>query len=227
MCGSMCSCRWSRTPSPATRSGRATSSRAAKGLTVEIDNTDAEGRLILADALARACEDKPALLLDFATLTGAARTALGPDIPPFFTNDEALAAEFAQASTETSDPIWRMPLWDAYEGEMDSADRRSEEHRRWRVRRLDLRRAVLAPLRRPRRRGRISTSSLGRRRKSHRRPAGGEAQALRASWAVIKKPFRCLIRCCAAVEATQVQLFHCRTGLDPADRFGLRRSRFG
>src|SRR6185503_574346 len=94
--------------------------KSRQGLTVEIDNTDAEGRLILADALTRACEDKPALLLDFATLTGAARVALGPDLPPFYANDDALAGELAQASIETSDPIWRMPLWDAYEGEMDS-----------------------------------------------------------------------------------------------------------
>jgi leucyl aminopeptidase len=94
--------------------------KSRQGLTVEIDNTDAEGRLILADALTRACEDKPALLLDFATLTGAARTALGPDIPPFYANDDALAGDLANASLETSDPIWRMPLWDAYEAEMDS-----------------------------------------------------------------------------------------------------------
>ncbi len=91
-----------------------------KGLNVEIDNTDAEGRLILADALARACEEAPALLIDFATLTGAARTALGPDLPPLYCNDEALAAEFALASQETCDPIWRMPLWDPYDGDMDS-----------------------------------------------------------------------------------------------------------
>lgn len=91
-----------------------------KGPTVEIDNTDAEGRLILADALARASEDQPALLIDFATLTGAARTALGPDIPPFYTGDEALASELAAASLEMNDPIWRMPLWDPYETEMDS-----------------------------------------------------------------------------------------------------------
>ena len=66
-----------------------------KGLSVEIGNTDAEGRLILADALAYACEETPDLLLDFATLTGAARVALGPDLPPFYTGDEALAADIA------------------------------------------------------------------------------------------------------------------------------------
>jgi leucyl aminopeptidase len=94
--------------------------KSRKGLTVEIDNTDAEGRLILADALQRACEEKPALLLDFATLTGAARTALGPDVPPYFANDEGLAGDLAKAAIDTADPIWRLPLWDAYDGDMDS-----------------------------------------------------------------------------------------------------------
>lgn len=91
-----------------------------KGLTVEVDNTDAEGRLILSDALTLACEGKPDILLDFATLTGAARVALGPDVMPFFTDDETLAADLAQASKDSADPIWRMPLWDAYDADMDS-----------------------------------------------------------------------------------------------------------
>lgn len=91
-----------------------------KGLTVEIDNTDAEGRLVLADALARACEDQPGLLIDFATLTGAARVALGPDLAPMYTNDEQLAADILAASTETGDPVWRMPLWDPYLGYLQS-----------------------------------------------------------------------------------------------------------
>ena len=82
-----------------------------KGLTVEIGNTDAEGRLILADALALADEEKPELLIDFATLTGAARVALGPDLPPFFTDDEALAADIARHGAEANDPVWRLPLW--------------------------------------------------------------------------------------------------------------------
>ena len=85
-----------------------------KGLTVEIDNTDAEGRLVLADALARASEDQPDLLIDFATLTGAARVALGPDLAPLYTDDEQLAADILAASEETGDPVWRMPLWDPY-----------------------------------------------------------------------------------------------------------------
>ena len=90
-----------------------------KGLTVEIGNTDAEGRLILADALAYADEDKPDLLLDFATLTGAARVALGPDVPPFYTMDEALAADIARHSAAANDPVWRMPLWDPYDSWLD------------------------------------------------------------------------------------------------------------
>ncbi len=85
-----------------------------KGLTVEIGNTDAEGRLILADALARAGELEPELTLDFATLTGAARAALGPQIAPFYTADEALARDLAVAGGRVSDPLWRMPLWKPY-----------------------------------------------------------------------------------------------------------------
>jgi leucyl aminopeptidase len=85
-----------------------------KGLTVEIGNTDAEGRLVLGDALTKAGEDAPELIIDFATLTGAARVALGPDIPALFTDDEALAADMATASNEADDPTWRLPLWDAY-----------------------------------------------------------------------------------------------------------------
>ncbi len=85
-----------------------------KGLTVEIGNTDAEGRLILADALALADEEKPDLLVDMATLTGAARVALGPDLPPFFTDDEYLASDLSCASRAVADPIWRLPLWEPY-----------------------------------------------------------------------------------------------------------------
>lgn len=162
--------------------------KSRKGPTVEIDNTDAEGRLILADALARACEDSPALLLDFATLTGAARTALGPDLPPFYTSDETLAAELAQASVDTSDPIWRMPLWDAYESDMDSpiADLKNTGDGAFAgsiYGALFLRRFVTvsawahfdvfawAPKEKP------------------ARPSGGEAQALRACWSVLKARF--------------------------------------
>ncbi|HET7410393.1 MAG TPA: leucyl aminopeptidase family protein [Paracoccaceae bacterium] len=93
--------------------------RSRLGRTVEINNTDAEGRLVLADALALGAEDGPALMLDMATLTGAARVALGPDIAPFFTDDEALAAELFQAGRQAADPLWRLPLWPGYEGDIE------------------------------------------------------------------------------------------------------------
>jgi leucyl aminopeptidase len=95
--------------------------KSRKGLTVEIGNTDAEGRLILADALTRAAEEKPELIVDFATLTGAARVALGPDLPATFVNDDALAAELLDAGEAVSDPLWRMPLWEHY-AEMLASD---------------------------------------------------------------------------------------------------------
>ncbi|MDQ6435771.1 leucyl aminopeptidase family protein [Mesorhizobium sp. LHD-90] len=91
-----------------------------KGLTVEIGNTDAEGRLILADALALADEEAPDLLIDMATLTGAARVALGPDLPPFYTADDALADQIMQASAAVEDPLWRMPLWNPYATKLSS-----------------------------------------------------------------------------------------------------------
>ncbi|MDG4883533.1 leucyl aminopeptidase family protein [Mesorhizobium sp. WSM4884] len=94
--------------------------RSRKGITVEIGNTDAEGRLVLADALALADEEKPSLLIDMATLTGAARVALGPDLPPFYTGDEALASDLAAASLAAEDPLWRMPLWRPYDAKLSS-----------------------------------------------------------------------------------------------------------
>lgn len=90
------------------------------GLSVEIDNTDAEGRLVMADALSAAAETEPDLIIDFATLTGAARTALGPDLPPFFTHNDALAAELMSAGSAVHDPVWRMPLWQPYRKMLDS-----------------------------------------------------------------------------------------------------------
>jgi leucyl aminopeptidase len=94
--------------------------RSRKGLTVEIGNTDAEGRLILADALAFADEEAPALIVDMATLTGAARVALGPDVPPFFTDDEVLAVRLVRHAVAENDPIWRLPLWRPYAAMLDS-----------------------------------------------------------------------------------------------------------
>jgi leucyl aminopeptidase len=89
--------------------------KSRKGLTVQIDNTDAEGRLILADALSYADEEAPDLMIDMATLTGAARVALGPDLPPFFTDDASFADDLMEASLETDDPLWRLPLYAGYE----------------------------------------------------------------------------------------------------------------
>jgi leucyl aminopeptidase len=162
--------------------------KSRKGLNVEIDNTDAEGRLILADALTRASEDSPALMLDFATLTGAARTALGPDIPPFYTDDETLATELTAASREMCDPIWRLPMWDAYEGEMESpiADLKNTGDGAFAgsiYGALFLRRFVTAP----------SWAHFDifawNPKERPARPAGGDAQALRASWKVLKSRF--------------------------------------
>lgn len=90
------------------------------GMSVEIGNTDAEGRLVLADALALADEETPDLLVDFATLTGAARVALGPDLPPFYTDDNALAAQIATLGETVNDPVWQMPLWPAYDAWLES-----------------------------------------------------------------------------------------------------------
>ncbi|MBU1313561.1 MAG: leucyl aminopeptidase family protein [Alphaproteobacteria bacterium] len=94
--------------------------RSRKGLTVQIDNTDAEGRLVLADALSYADETPPDLLIDMATLTGAARVALGTDIAPFFTDDEALATRLSEISGEENDPMWRLPLWPGYDKDLKS-----------------------------------------------------------------------------------------------------------
>ncbi|MBI3504847.1 MAG: leucyl aminopeptidase family protein [Proteobacteria bacterium] len=94
--------------------------RSKAGLTVEIGHTDAEGRLILADAFARAGEEKPELMVDFATLTGAARVALGPDLPALFCNDDDLARALLTIGLSESDPMWLMPLWQAYRARIDS-----------------------------------------------------------------------------------------------------------
>jgi leucyl aminopeptidase len=103
---------------PAFRPGDVLTSRA--GLTVEIGNTDAEGRLVLADAMTLAVAEAPDLIIDLATLTGAARTALGPEIVPFYTRDDGLAGEVASAAEAVSDPLWRLPLWTPYVSMLDS-----------------------------------------------------------------------------------------------------------
>ena len=104
---------------PAMRPGDVIVSR--KGISVEVGNTDAEGRMILADALALADEDAPELMFDFATLTGAARVALGPDLPPFYTDDDALAAPIADHAARVRDPLWRMPLWRPYDAMIEGS----------------------------------------------------------------------------------------------------------
>ena len=94
--------------------------KSRKGLQVEVGNTDAEGRLVLADALALADEERPDLLVDMGTLTGAARVALGPDLPPYYTDDEALAGDVARHARAAHDPLWRLPLWRPYDAMLDS-----------------------------------------------------------------------------------------------------------
>ncbi len=94
--------------------------KSRKGITVEIDNTDAEGRLVLADALTKAIEDEAELIIDFATLTGAARVALGPDLPAMFSNDDSVAIGLLAASKAATDPLWHMPLWAPYMEMLDS-----------------------------------------------------------------------------------------------------------
>ena len=144
-----------------------------KGLTVEIGNTDAEGRLVLADALALADEEKPDLLIDMGTLTGAARVALGPELPPFYTDDEALAADVARCAAAENDPLWRLPLWRRYDSDARFQDRRPQQRRRpaaWPAR--SSARCSSSRFVEPRRAGCISTSTPGRRRPS---PAGPKA----------------------------------------------------
>ncbi len=94
--------------------------RSRRGLTVEIGNTDAEGRLVLADLLAEASDQNPALLIDCATLTGAARTALGPDLPALFSNDDGWSERLLAAGRDRADPMWRLPLWDGYDRWLES-----------------------------------------------------------------------------------------------------------
>ncbi len=156
-----------------------------RGLTVEIGNTDAEGRLVLCDLLAAASDEKPAVLLDFSTLTGAARVALGPDLPALFSNDDRLAHELIRAGTEVNDPVWRLPLWPGYESWLDSKI-------------ADLNNVSAKPFA-----GAITAALFLRRfvppdtawahvdlyawndQTSPARPEGGEAQAMRAAFAAI------------------------------------------
>jgi leucyl aminopeptidase len=160
-----------------------------KGVSVEIDNTDAEGRIVLCDALVAAAEDSPALLLDFATLTGAARVALGPVLPAMYSNDESVAADWLAAAARTRDPLWRMPLWRPY------------------LRYLTSNVADIANAGPSKMAGSISAALYLERfvpasmpwahldvyawNDADRpgRPAGGEAQGLRSAWAMLKGRF--------------------------------------
>ena len=158
---------------------------------MEIDNTDAEGRLILADALAKAVEHEPELIVDFATLTGAARVALGPDLPAFFATSDEFAAAAASAASEIEDPIWRMPLWAPY-NEMLTSDL------------ADIANASNSPMA-----GCITAAMFLKRfipdgtswahldtwawRESSKpgRPKGGEALGLRAMFALLERNYSC------------------------------------
>jgi len=161
--------------------------RTRRGLSVEIGNTDAEGRLVLCDLLAEASDERPDLLLDCATLTGAARVALGPDIPALFANDDGLAAELMAAGRRVHDPVWALPLWDDYDSWLDSPV-------------ADLNNVSVKPLA-----GAVTAALFLRRfvapgvRWGHfdlyawndaarpGRPEGGEAQALRAIYEFVEK----------------------------------------
>ena len=159
------------------------------GLSVEVDNTDAEGRLVLCDALAYAAESKPALLMDFATLTGAARIALGPDLPALFANDDVLANDYLAAGQRTRDPLWRMPLWRPYlsylkSGIADLANSGASRMAGCITAAVYLERFVPE--------GQAWTHvDVYSWNDSDRpgKPAGGEAQGLRAAWGLLKARF--------------------------------------
>ena len=163
--------------------------KSRSGLTVEIGNTDAEGRLILADALTLAIEEDPDLLIDMATLTGAARVALGPDLPPFFTDDEALATDISAAAAAVADPVWRLPLWMPYERKLASKTADTNN-----VTTDGFAGAVTAALF-------LKKFAAGARSWAHfdifgwnpvekaHSPIGGEAQAIRAIFHVLEKRF--------------------------------------
>lgn len=173
----------------AMRPGDVLSSRA--GLTIEVGNTDAEGRLILADALTRAGELKPDLTLDFATLTGAARIALGPEVIPFYTADDALAAALADAAAAVVDPLWRMPLWAGYADaiESDVADLKNDPDAWTQAGSVT---AALFLQRFAPKDGVWAHFDIFAWNPKARpgRPAGGEAQAIRAAFDVLKARYR-------------------------------------
>lgn len=169
------------------RPGEVIATRA--GLSVEIDNTDAEGRVILCDALTYAAEQKPALLMDFATLTGAARIALGPDLPALFTNRDELAAAYLDAGRDEHDPLWRMPLWRPYHsylksGIADMANAGASRMAGCVTAALYLERFI--PEAQPWTHVDVYSWNDGDR---PGKPAGGEAQGLRAAWGFLTRRF--------------------------------------
>ena len=173
--------------SAALRPGDIVKSR--KGFQVEIDNTDAEGRLVLADALARAGEEEPQLIIDFATLTGAARVALGPELPALFANDDELLGDLETAAREVEDPVWRMPLWDGYDDMLksdvaDMANSSGSAHAGAVTAALFLRRFVPEGVKW----AHFDTYAWRDRGKAGR-PKGGEALGLRAAFAMLKARF--------------------------------------
>ncbi|MBW0144785.1 leucyl aminopeptidase family protein [Sphingomicrobium clamense] len=160
-----------------------------KGISVEIDNTDAEGRLILGDALAKAGEDEAGLIIDYATLTGAARVALGPDLPPMFVNDDELAGALEEGAKAEGDPVWRMPLWDGYDKMLksdiaDMANSASSAFAGCITAALFLRKFVPAetPWVHFDTYGWSPSTQPGR-------PKGGEAYGLRAAWAMLEERY--------------------------------------
>jgi leucyl aminopeptidase len=171
----------------AMRPGDVLATRAGK--TIEVTNTDAEGRLILADALTLADEESPAMLIDFATLTGAARVALGPQLPAFFCNDEALAGVFADAAAAMADPLWRLPLWPGYRDMLKSgvADMTNSPEGGFAG-------AITAALFleafvRPETPWAHFDTFAWNPAPRPGRPKGGEALGLRASWSVVRRTF--------------------------------------
>jgi leucyl aminopeptidase len=163
--------------------------RTRKGLTIEIGNTDAEGRVVLADALAYACEQEPDLLLDFATLTGAARIAMGPDLPPVFSNDRELAKDLVASGDTVEDPLWELPLYAPYRSMIDSdiadiSNSGKSSYGGCITAALFLQEFVTAatPW------AHFDTFAWNQTSRPGR-PAGGEALGLRAAWAYLKERY--------------------------------------
>ena len=160
------------------------------GLTVEVDNTDAEGRIVLCDALTEAAREEPDVLIDFATLTGAARVALGPDLPALFSNDDDLAQGLARHSEEVRDPLWRLPLHRPYDGLLksriaDTVNSASTPYAGAITAALFLQRFVpdAVPW------AHFDIMAWNPRDRPGR-PIGGEAMAFRATWAWLEERYR-------------------------------------